>query len=514
MVNLLDQIPDAVVKIPLGVYAAVGFGVSILSCLLLVVYRLFFHPLAGFPGPKLAAATLWYETYYDVWLKGKYVFEIKDMHKKYGPIVRVNPHEIHIDDPEFYHEFYSTSRKLKKYSWYYKVSGVAEVSFGTEDHDVHRRRVGVYKNLFALRSIHQFEPQIKANIDKLGHILKDKAETQGVVNVSHAYRVLTSDTITSYIGLAPSPLLEDENLGEAYRKYARIVTESSVLVRHFPPLTYFRLVPSWIVTRLSSDFGILKKHLETLRVQVELACAQNETREKTAHSTMIHGIVGNERHSSTSINEITEEALILEGAGTDSTAQALEAATFYILNDPHVRARLKEELIKAIPDPQNLPPLPKLKEIKYLAAVVNETLRVCSPASSRFPRVNDYTVTEYKGWKIPPKTPMSMNIWNCHRNEAIFPNPEHFNPERWLSDSAGSLEKYLVPFGSGSRMCIGMNLSVAEQYLVLATLFRQFDFKLFDTHVDDVAMDSSCLITLCKADSKGVQVTVSDLSVE
>jgi hypothetical protein len=86
MVNLLDRIPDAVVKIPLGVYAAVCFGFSILSCLLLVVYRLFFHPLAGFPGPKLAAATLWYETYYDVWLKGKYVFEIKDMHKKYGTL--------------------------------------------------------------------------------------------------------------------------------------------------------------------------------------------------------------------------------------------------------------------------------------------------------------------------------------------------------------------------------------------------------------------------------------------
>lgn len=114
---------------------------------------------------------------------------------------------------------------------------------------------------------------------------------------------------------------------------------------------------------------------------------------------MIHGIVGNERHSNTTINEITEEALILEGAGTDSTAQALEAATFYILNDPVVTARLKEELIKAIPDPKNLPPLPKLKEIKYLvrllplfrlpcsfanispppqAAVVNETLRYCS----------------------------------------------------------------------------------------------------------------------------------------
>ena len=120
----------------------------------------------------------------------------------------------------------------------------------------------MYKNLFALRSIYQFEPQIKTNVDKLCALFKAKAGENEPINVSHAYRVLTSDTITSYIGLAPNPLLEDENLGEAYRKYARIVTQSSVLVRHFPPLAYFRLLPGWFVTRLSSDFGILKNHLD------------------------------------------------------------------------------------------------------------------------------------------------------------------------------------------------------------------------------------------------------------
>lgn len=50
----------------------------------LVVYRLWLSPLSKFPGPKLAAATLWYEFYYDAICHGKYTFEIMKMHKKYG----------------------------------------------------------------------------------------------------------------------------------------------------------------------------------------------------------------------------------------------------------------------------------------------------------------------------------------------------------------------------------------------------------------------------------------------
>lgn len=47
-------------------------------------YMVYFGPLSKFPGPKLAAATLWYEFYYDVILQGRYTFKIKELHKKYG----------------------------------------------------------------------------------------------------------------------------------------------------------------------------------------------------------------------------------------------------------------------------------------------------------------------------------------------------------------------------------------------------------------------------------------------
>ena len=61
-----------------------AFGFSLFYVALLYVYRAFFDRLSHIPGPKLAAATLWYEFYYDVVLKGQYTWEIGRMHKKYG----------------------------------------------------------------------------------------------------------------------------------------------------------------------------------------------------------------------------------------------------------------------------------------------------------------------------------------------------------------------------------------------------------------------------------------------
>ena len=59
-------------------------ALTAISAITLVLYRLYLSPLAGIPGPKIAAATGWYELYFDCWLAGKYIFEIERMHSIYG----------------------------------------------------------------------------------------------------------------------------------------------------------------------------------------------------------------------------------------------------------------------------------------------------------------------------------------------------------------------------------------------------------------------------------------------
>lgn len=61
-----------------------GGVTSLLYTTWLVISRLYLSPIAKFPGPKLAALTMWYQFYYDVYLKGQYTWEIERMHAKYG----------------------------------------------------------------------------------------------------------------------------------------------------------------------------------------------------------------------------------------------------------------------------------------------------------------------------------------------------------------------------------------------------------------------------------------------
>ena len=90
----------------------------------LVFYRLYLHPLHKIPGPKIAAATYWFEFYQDVILDGHYLEDYPKLHAKYGgsrfflytyehngeligfegPVVRVTPNRVHVSEPEFYDE--------------------------------------------------------------------------------------------------------------------------------------------------------------------------------------------------------------------------------------------------------------------------------------------------------------------------------------------------------------------------------------------------------------------------
>lgn len=125
-----------------------------------VVYRLYWSPLAKFPGPRLAALSNWYEFYYDVILQGKFTFHIQELHNKYGPIVRITPTELHIEDPDYYEQLYSRSGRRDRYDYFLGRSGYASDAFSTSDHYLHRLRRAALNPMFSKKQIAEFQPVI------------------------------------------------------------------------------------------------------------------------------------------------------------------------------------------------------------------------------------------------------------------------------------------------------------------------------------------------------------------
>jgi cytochrome P450 len=109
-----------------------------------------------------------------------------------------------------------------------------------------------------------------------------------------------------------------------------------------------------------------------------------------------------------------------------------------------------------------------------------------------------------------------MTSYLIHHDEAIFPKPYEFNPQRWLDNPR--LDKYMVSFSKGTRQCVGINLAYAELYTTLACIFRRYGgpesegpdgkFELFETTIEDVEMASDMFIPFVKKGSKGIRVFV------
>ena len=181
----------------------------------------------------------------------------------------------------------------------------------------------------------------------------------------------------------------------------------------------------------------------------------------------------------------------------------------HLVTNPPKRLRLFRELQTAMPNPHKMLSLQELERLPYLTAVVLEGLRLADNSSHRLLRSFPNTALIYNGVTIPPETVVSMTPIHLHHNPIIFSDPSEFRPERWLGDGALRLRRYLVPFGKGTRACLGMHLAHAELYLAIAVVFRRFDFELVDvTKERDFVVSRDTFNGSTSAESKGVTATV------
>ena len=168
--------------------------------------------------------------------------------------------------------------------------------------------------------------------------------------------------------------------------------------------------------------------------------------------------------------ELFEQMISLIGAGHETTASALTWALYHVHRDPSVKAALLEELQSlAVPlDPEAVTKLP------YLNAVCSEVLRL-DPVAPIVGRKLRQGLT-LQGYDLHPGVSVGIGIINVHRRADLYPEPELFRPERFLTREYGAFE--YLPFGGGSRRCLGAAFALYEMKLVLATVLRLHRLRL------------------------------------
>lgn len=165
-------------------------------------------------------------------------------------------------------------------------------------------------------------------------------------------------------------------------------------------------------------------------------------------------------------------------AGTELPANAISFGVFQLARRPDIACRLREEVRQITTSIDEIPTSSTLERLPFLTAVVNETLRLGNLVPGRLPRKVAADGMEIGGVHVTAGTVISASSNMVHMNVSIFPEPEQFQPERWLTCNVRRLERYLLAFSAGSRDCVGRYLAIREMKMFFAVLVLYFDVEV------------------------------------
>ena len=185
---------------------------------------------------------------------------------------------------------------------------------------------------------------------------------------------------------------------------------------------------------------------------------------------------------SMSDTQVRDEAMTIFLAGHETTANALTWTWYLLSENPEVEARFHREidgLGDRLPGPDDMPRLP------YTRMILAESMRLYPPAWAVGRRaINDF---EAGGYHIPARSMVLLSQYITHRDARFYPDPERFDPDRWLPEIASKRPKFsYFPFGGGTRICIGEQFAWMEGVLILATIGKRWKLRYDGTGDPDI----------------------------
>ncbi|KAK4182315.1 cytochrome P450 [Podospora australis] len=443
------------------------------------IYNLYFHPCAKYPGPLLMRMSILPNLWY-AWRGTKHL-KADELHRKYGQIVRMEPGFLSIISPNSVQALYGSGSQFEKGTFYARGPKETQVLTNVAtaiDKKVHGRKRRIMSHAFSEAALRSYE---KTELDKIRLFCRQISDPStfdgpyknmsrwssyltydimGVLTFGHEYNMLTSDE-DHFI----QPLIDT-------------FQHSQVVLGIVPWVERWGLAPLLFVNILLA----VRRFRQYVDRQVDYRISEEKAgRGDEDIFKLLLNFKDKNTGEAMGFKELSDEAVVLIIAASDTTGTALTGLFFYLARYPECYAKLKAEIRCTFSSVEEIVTGKKLLGCKYLRACVEEALRM-SPGVPGFLIRESPVDATIDGHFVPAGTQIGVPGWTKHRDPDVFPDPRVFKPERWLEAESvpGQMDRLRsasFPFSYGPRACIGKNLAYNTIYLTIARVAWLFEME-------------------------------------
>ncbi|XP_032423260.1 cytochrome P450 isoform X1 [Xiphophorus hellerii] len=254
------------------------------------------------------------------------------------------------------------------------------------------------------------------------------------------------------------------SVGEMFRLSPIIVLFPKFLWPYLPSWKQF--IATWDHLFKVAE-KLVNKKIEEIQQNVDL--------DKNVEGAYLTHLLLSEQMTVTEILGSITELLL---AGVDTTSNTISWSLYHLAKEPEIQDRLYQEVIRVCPG-DKVPTSDDINKMPFLKAIIRETLRLYPvvPGNARVTAENEIVVGDCL---FPKKTLFHLCHYAVSYDESVFPDPQTFQPERWLRDGDDKIKQHpfgSVPFGFGIRACLGRRVAELEMYLLLSRVIKHYEVR-------------------------------------
>ncbi|KAI0392849.1 putative cytochrome P450 monooxygenase [Xylariaceae sp. FL0594] len=460
-----------------------GFVLGTLYTIGRCIYNVYFHPLRDHPGPLSHRMSIWPDAWHRI--RGNLPFHAAELHRRYGPVVRISPNHLIFCNPQAWRDIYGHKKageeELEKHKGFYNIfKHVPRTVLNTDrrEHGSLRRQLA---HGFSDRSMREQEPLIGSYVNLLIKRLREVTTAEGgaVQNMCAWYNYTTFDIIGDLsFGV-------DGGFGclekSAYHPWIKIMSD-----------TLWQA--SYIVALFQAGFGFLVELVVRSSLLADsksrsIVSQKVEQRMKGGERPdFLEGLIRRKDELKLDLRSMTGNAQVLIIAGSETTATLLSGVTYLLTAHPDILKKLEHEVRSSFSSDDEIT-LTSVGNLSFMLACLNEALRCYPPVAAAMPRQTPPNGAVVDGIFVPGGTVVSIYQWAINNDPRLWTEPSKYAPERWLGAPRYQTDQLdaMQAFSVGPRNCLGRNLAYAEMRLILAKVIYNFDMSLADDSRDWIA---------------------------